>query len=80
MTITQIEMAHLSVATDFYAHAARANDLYVAAALKGLLGNPEVIKTLGQAKANRVKLVEVAILLGKEVMNRRRAGNNEPPS
>lgn len=77
--ITPMEMAHLSVATDFFAHAARANDLYVAEALNGLLSNPEIVKGLAHARLNRKKIVDLAIELGKEVMNRRKAGNNQPP-
>lgn len=76
MAITQIELAHLSLATDFYAHAPRANDIYVAAALNGLLANPEVVNALGQARTTREKIVDVAILIGKEVMSRRKVQNN----
>lgn len=80
MTITQIEMAHLSLGSDFYAHAPRANDLYVAAALTGLLSNPEIVKGLSHARRDRSKIVDLAIMLGKEVMNRRKMVNNEPPT
>lgn len=52
-------MAHLSVATDFYAHAPRANDLYVAMALNGLLSNPEIVKGLSHARRERKKIVEL---------------------
>jgi hypothetical protein len=76
MTITLIEMRHLELAADYYAHAPRANDLYVAAALNGLLANPQIVVTLTQARTNRKKLVDMAIELGREVMNRRKPGNN----